>query len=166
VIAAAVDELPEAVADGVSGYCVAPTLPLAEYAALGGAYGGFDYPTMNRVFRMLMDGAELVAMHRNLYWLTSEGWQLDGGAYVAGLEESGGRRCVRQAVRLLPASKGARLPTRDDGGDDIRTTQRAIRRLTGVLVRTGKFRRRPDRGRRPDEVSGFGADLSTLPPPS
>jgi glycosyltransferase involved in cell wall biosynthesis len=40
VIAAAVDGLPEAVADGVSGYCVAPTLPLAEYFTLGGGAEG------------------------------------------------------------------------------------------------------------------------------
>jgi glycosyltransferase involved in cell wall biosynthesis len=40
VIASAVDGLPEAVADGISGYCVPPSLPLAEYGALGGAPGG------------------------------------------------------------------------------------------------------------------------------
>jgi glycosyltransferase involved in cell wall biosynthesis len=40
VIAAAVDGLPEVVADGVSGYCVAPTLPLASYLPLGGASAG------------------------------------------------------------------------------------------------------------------------------
>jgi glycosyltransferase involved in cell wall biosynthesis len=40
VIAAAVDGLPEAVADGVTGYTVAPTLPLAEYEGLGGARYG------------------------------------------------------------------------------------------------------------------------------
>jgi hypothetical protein len=32
--------LPEAVADGVSGYTVAPTLPLEEYEGLGGARYG------------------------------------------------------------------------------------------------------------------------------
>lgn len=36
VVAAAVDGLPEVVDDGVNGYCVIPTLPLADYAALGG----------------------------------------------------------------------------------------------------------------------------------
>ena len=35
VIAAAIDGLPEAVADGVSGYTVAPTLPLEDYEGLG-----------------------------------------------------------------------------------------------------------------------------------
>jgi glycosyltransferase involved in cell wall biosynthesis len=37
VIAAAVDGLPEAVLHGVSGYCIPPRLPVAEYPALGGS---------------------------------------------------------------------------------------------------------------------------------
>ena len=40
VIAAAIDGLPEAVADGVSGRCVPPTLPLSEYEGLGGSLAG------------------------------------------------------------------------------------------------------------------------------
>jgi glycosyltransferase involved in cell wall biosynthesis len=40
VIAAAVDGLPESVAEGITGYTVAPTLPLAEYVELGGALYG------------------------------------------------------------------------------------------------------------------------------
>jgi glycosyltransferase involved in cell wall biosynthesis len=36
VIATAVDGLPEAVMQGVSGYCIAPVLPLTEYFRLGG----------------------------------------------------------------------------------------------------------------------------------
>ncbi|HET8698703.1 MAG TPA: glycosyltransferase [Gammaproteobacteria bacterium] len=40
VIAAAIDGLPEAVADGVTGRCIAPTLPLADYEALGGSLAG------------------------------------------------------------------------------------------------------------------------------
>jgi len=40
VVAAAVDGLPEAVADGVTGFCVEPTLPLAAYVELGGSLEG------------------------------------------------------------------------------------------------------------------------------
>jgi glycosyltransferase involved in cell wall biosynthesis len=40
VIATAVDGLPEAVADGVSGYTLAPTLPLEAYVELGGSRSG------------------------------------------------------------------------------------------------------------------------------
>lgn len=39
-IVAAVDGLPEAVRDGVSGYCITPTLTLDQYAELGGAADG------------------------------------------------------------------------------------------------------------------------------
>lgn len=120
----------------------------ADVVVLGGAYDGFDYPTMNRVFRMLMGGAELVAMHRNLYWLTSDGWQLDGGAYVAGLEEATGRRaivCGKPAEAYfaaalaqigVPAERAAMVG--DDVESDVLGGQAAG--MTGVLVRTGKFR--------------------------
>jgi HAD superfamily hydrolase (TIGR01458 family) len=120
----------------------------AGVVVLGGAYEGFDYPTMNRVFRMLMDGAELVAMHRNLYWRTRDGWQLDGGAYVAGLEEATGRRaavCGKPSEAYfaaalsqlgVPAARAAMVG--DDVVNDVLGAQAAG--LSGVLVRTGKFR--------------------------
>lgn len=120
----------------------------ADVVVLGGAYEGFDYPTMNRVFRMLMDGAELVAMHRNLYWRGADGWQLDGGVYVAGLEEATGRRAAicgkpaadyfASALRQIdvPADRAAMVG--DDVENDVLGAQAAG--LTGVLVRTGKFR--------------------------
>jgi len=44
VLAAAVDGLPEAVKNGTSGYCITPTLTLAEYSELAGAVDGIpDY---------------------------------------------------------------------------------------------------------------------------
>ena len=66
----------------------------AEVIVLGGASEDFTYPTMNRIFGRLMDGASLVGMHRNLYWRTSDGLELDAGAYIAGLEEATGREAV------------------------------------------------------------------------
>lgn len=120
----------------------------ADVVVLGGAYEGFDYPTLNHVFRMLMDGADLVAMHRNLYWRTDEGWRLDGGAYVAGLEEAVGRRaevCGKPSPTYfssalqqigVPAARAAMVG--DDVASDVLGAQAAG--LTGVLVRTGKFR--------------------------
>jgi HAD superfamily hydrolase (TIGR01458 family) len=148
----------------------------ADVVVLGGAYDGFDYPTMNRVFRMLMDGAELVAMHRNLYWRTDEGWQLDGGAYVAGLEEATGRRavvCGKPAEAYfasalaqigVPAERAAMVG--DDVVNDVLGAQAAG--LTGVLVRTGKFREEDVErsGGDPDVVLDSIADLPGLLGPS
>jgi HAD superfamily hydrolase (TIGR01458 family) len=120
----------------------------ADVVVLGGAYDGFDYPTMNRVFRMLMSGATLVAMHRNLYWLTNEGWRLDGGAFVAALEEATGRRAVvcgkpaaayfASALEQIGAPAERVAMVGDDVVNDVQGAQAAG--LTGVLVRTGKFR--------------------------
>ena len=51
----------------------------ADVVVLGGASEDFSYRTMNDVFRRLMDGVPLIAMHRNLYWKTAGGWELDAG---------------------------------------------------------------------------------------
>ena len=120
----------------------------ADVVVLGGAYEGFDYPTLNRVFRMLMDGASLVAMHRNLYWWTDEGWRLDAGAYVAGLEEAVGRKAVvcgkpseayfTSALAQIGVSPDRAAMVGDDVESDVLGAQAVG--LTGVLVRTGKFR--------------------------
>ena len=48
----------------------------------------FSYQALNQAFGHLQRGARLVAMHRGLYWHTSEGPQLDAGAFVPGLEQA------------------------------------------------------------------------------
>ncbi len=120
----------------------------ADVVVIGGAYDGFDYRTLNEIFRTLMDGASLVGMHRNLYWRTSEGWQLDGGAFIAGLEEATGRRAVicgkpaaayfYSAIEMLGAEPGRTLMVGDDVENDVLGAQAAG--LAGALVHTGKFR--------------------------
>jgi glycosyltransferase involved in cell wall biosynthesis len=66
VIAAAIDGLPEAVADGVTGYTIVPTLPLADYAGLGGASYGlpalvYDPARDSLVATPLVDPSALAA---------------------------------------------------------------------------------------------------------
>ena len=144
----------------------------ADVVVLGGAYEGFTYEAVNRVFRMLMDGAALVGMHRNLYWRTAEGWQLDAGAYIAGLEEASGRRATicgkpaaayfRAALETIgvPAERAAMVG--DDVANDVLGAQAVG--LTGVLVRTGKFRPEDlDRAEgAPDHVIDTIGDLPEL----
>ena len=47
---------------------------------------------LDRAFRCLMAGAELLGMHRNPWWLTKAGPTLDAGAFLVGLEWAAGRR--------------------------------------------------------------------------
>ncbi|HEY6654511.1 MAG TPA: hypothetical protein VI028_10325, partial [Solirubrobacterales bacterium] len=52
---------------------------------------GWDYGVLNRAFRQLMDGAELIALQKNRYWETAEGLSLDAGPFVSALEYATGR---------------------------------------------------------------------------
>ena len=62
----------------------------ADVVVIGGACDDFSYAALNRVFQPCVDGAALVGMHRNLYWRTAGGWQLDSGAFLAGIEQAAG----------------------------------------------------------------------------
>jgi HAD superfamily hydrolase (TIGR01458 family) len=141
----------------------------ADVIVIGGACEEFTYETMNRIFRRLMDGASLIGMHRNLYWKTSEGWELDGGAYIAGLEEAASVKATicgkpekayfDSALAMLGVTADRAAMVGDDIVNDILGAQAAG--LTGILVRTGKYREGDEEGRegRPDHVLPSFADV-------
>jgi HAD superfamily hydrolase (TIGR01458 family) len=129
------------------GVGVVPLDDEPEVVVLGGACDAFSYSTVNRVFQRVMDGATLVGMHRNLYWRTSEGWQLDGGAYLTGLETAAGVSATicgkpapaffRAALEALDVGPDRALMVGDDVVNDIGGAQDAG--IRAALVRTGKF---------------------------
>ncbi|HEY4753651.1 MAG TPA: hypothetical protein VIH37_10210, partial [Candidatus Limnocylindrales bacterium] len=47
---------------------------------------------LNRAFRLVLGGADLIGMHRNPWWLTPEGPTLDAGTFLVGLEWATKRR--------------------------------------------------------------------------
>jgi HAD superfamily hydrolase (TIGR01458 family) len=139
---------------------------------LGGAGPEFGYEALNRAFGRLQRGARLVAMHRNLYWRTDEGLQLDAGAFLAGLEAAAGLEAEvtgKPSRAFFEAALG-RLGTGPEQalmiGDDVEYDVLAAQRLgiTGVLVRTGKFQPQTlERASgRPDHVLDSFADLPAL----
>jgi HAD superfamily hydrolase (TIGR01458 family) len=108
----------------------------------------FDYAVLNRAFRFILDGAELVALQRNRYWRRADGLSLDVGPFVAALEYAAGVDAVvvgkpAPAFFLLAlAQLGAEPEHAAMIGDDVESdVSGAVRAgLRGVLVRTGKFR--------------------------
>ncbi len=123
-------------------------LGAVDVVVIGGAGPEFSYEALNRALQAVVDGAALVAMHRNLTWRTDRGLQLDGGAYVAALEQASG---VEATVIGKPAPTMFRLGLDSIGiapedaamvGDDLANDVLAAQAVgvTGVLVRTGKFR--------------------------
>jgi HAD superfamily hydrolase (TIGR01458 family) len=141
-----------------------------EVVVVGGASDLFSYERVNGAFKLIMGGAPLVAMHRSLYWKTSEGFELDGGAYTRALEEAAGveaQVCGKPAKRFFTAAAEAvGLPLEslvmigDDVVGDVMAAQNAG--AAGVLVRTGKFTARDLQRGSPDHVIDSIGELRAL----
>ena len=118
-------------------------------AVLAGDLGeAWDYGVLNKAFRRLMDGAELVALQKNRYWETAEGLSLDAGPFVAALEYASGREAT---LIGKPSAAFFELALEDLGveaseaamvGDDVEADVGGAldAGLAGVLVRTGQYR--------------------------
>ena len=116
---------------------------------IGGASDDFSYATINEAFGYVREGAALVGMHRNLYWRTAQGFQLDGGAYLTGIEAAAGvtaeicgkpsRAFFDASLELLGVPAPRAVMVGDDMTNDVLGAQAAG--IRGILVRTGKFQR-------------------------
>ena len=115
---------------------------------LGGAGHEFTHLTLSRVFEWMAQGVPVVAMHRSTAWKAAEGLRIDTGMYLIGMEETSGRKAVAVG-KPAPAgflAAAARLGVDPDEmymvGDDLNNDVLAAQvvGMSGVLVRTGKFR--------------------------
>jgi HAD superfamily hydrolase (TIGR01458 family) len=112
---------------------------------LGEAFG---FPILNRAFRMVMDGAELIALQKNRFWLTGEGLSLDAGPFVAAIEYASGQDAYvvgKPAPAFFEGVLGSLGTEPQDTamvGDDVESDVAGAMNegLAGVLVRTGKYR--------------------------
>lgn len=114
-----------------------------------GDYGeGFDFHALNHAFRLLMNGAELIALQKNLYWFSAEGMFLDCGAFVTLLEAATGKTAkvmgkpsetfFNIALESLQCSPSEAIVVGDDITSDILGADRMAMR--SILVKTGKFK--------------------------
>jgi len=111
-------------------------------------------------------------MNRNLYWQTDEGLQLDTGAFLPGLEQAAGVSAevtgkpaaafFTTALEALGAVPSQAVMVGDDIDGDVLAAQRLG--ITGVLVRTGKYRSETHRAApvAPDHVIDSVASLPAL----
>ncbi|MCK0090255.1 HAD-IIA family hydrolase [Rhodococcus sp. HNM0563] len=143
-----------------------------EVVVLGGAGEMFTHRTLSRVAELMLDGVPVVAMHRAASWQGTDGLHLDTGAYLAGLEELAGQSVVAvgkpsmqgflAAADIMDVDPSRMVVVGDDLYGEVLPGQRLG--MTGVLVRTGKFRQSVlelavDR---PDHVLDSVADLPEL----
>lgn len=157
----------QAILPEFAGFAVDETKP--DLVIVGDIGDGWTWPLINRVFLALQHGAQLVALHRNKFWQTPDGLHVDIGFLVAGFEAVTGQvaqvmgkpasACFAQILAHAGVDAAQALMVGDDLDSDVLGAQACG--LTGVLVKTGKFREEQLVGRavQPDVILASVADL-------
>jgi HAD superfamily hydrolase (TIGR01458 family) len=119
-----------------------------EVIVIGDIGNAWSYDLMNDLFHQVMDGAEIVALHRGRYWQVADGLKLDIGAFVAGLEFATGATATvigkpspqmyHAAIHDMNLEPDDVVMIGDDVHHDVGGAQAAG--IRGVLVKTGKYR--------------------------
>lgn len=139
--------LPEATHEDFAPFELVSAGERAEAVVVGDLGPGFTFRRLNAAFRALRDGARLVAVHKNRFWLPEEGPTLDAGPFVVGLEYAAGVEAVlvgkpaptffELAGRILDRPVDRLAVVGDDPESDVRGARSAG--LTAIQVETGKF---------------------------
>ena len=119
----------------------------ADWVVVGDCREGFTYERLNTAFRVLRDGAELLALQKGRWFVSPDGPALDTGSFVAALEWGANRTAhvvgkpstelLRMALDDVGADPYSAVMVGDDICSDVPGAHAAGTR--SVLVRTGKF---------------------------
>jgi len=119
-----------------------------EYVVIGDLASDYTYDRLNKAFRLILNGAKMLAMQKNRFWKTESGFTLDVGAFVALLEYG-----ANQKAKLIgkPAKEFYKLALNDMGlqagnvamiGDDVEVDIEGAQKAgcQAIQVKTGKYR--------------------------
>lgn len=143
-----------------------------DVVVIGDIGSAWDYDLLSELFGYLIEGAELVALHKGRYYEGPDGLVLDIGGFVSALEYAAGLEAVvigkpserffQLAVSDMDLDPDHVVMVGDDVESDIGGAQKAG--LRGILVKTGKYREHlvEKSAVEPDAVIGSIADLPGL----
>ena len=132
----------------------------------------FTFELLNCLFLNIINGAELIAMHKNRYWNSADGLTLDLGAFISALEYASGKSAIvvgkpnpnlfKLAVHNWGLSEKSIYVVGDDLDADIMGAHNAG--MKSVLVKTGKFREENLKRSeiKPDHIINSVADLPNI----
>ncbi|MGB3633196.1 MAG: TIGR01458 family HAD-type hydrolase [Rubrobacteraceae bacterium] len=119
-----------------------------DFVLVGDLGEDFTYGRLNEAFRLLMQGAQLLALQKNRYWSTGGEPTLDAGPFVAALEYASKKGATvvgkpeesffRIALEEMELEAAEVAMVGDDPESDVAGAQAAG--LYGVQVKTGKYR--------------------------
>jgi HAD superfamily hydrolase (TIGR01458 family) len=121
----------------------------SEAVIIGDLGEAFSYDVLNRAFREVMNGAELIALQKNRYWLRTDGLSLDVGPFVAAIEFATGRdayvvgKPARGFFEQVLGDLGVDAQETAMVGDDIKSDiGRALRAGLGAILGSAAEQRR------------------------
>ncbi|KAL6256042.1 hypothetical protein P5V15_013278 [Pogonomyrmex californicus] len=113
---------------------------------IGLAPSKFNYDELNKAFRLLLNGASLIAIHEGRYYKQPDGLSLGPGAFIKGLEYSSNVKAevigkptagfFKAALEEIDPAQAIMIG--DDVRDDVAGAQAVG--IKGILVQTGKYR--------------------------
>lgn len=119
-----------------------------DFVVVGDLSDDFTLEKINKAFNCLMNGAQLIALQKNRFWLSDQGYKVDAGAFVALLEYAANvkakligkpsRAFFKLALDFLQIAPDEGLMIGDDVESDIAGAAQVG--LHTCLVQTGKFR--------------------------
>lgn len=132
-----------------------------EAVVIGDIAERWNYNTMNEIFSYVMDGAELIAMHKNKFWQPEGEIILDAGAYISAIEYASGKKSIVIGKPSEHYFKTAleKLGLRKDSnfymiGDDLENDVIAAQKIggKGILILTGKTRLQDVKAEKPEFI--------------
>jgi HAD superfamily hydrolase (TIGR01458 family) len=119
-----------------------------DFVVVGDAGKDFTFERLNEALRLILDGAKILALEMDRYWMESDGLVLSTGPFVAALEYATGKKAElmgkpsRQFFELALKDLGKRPEEAAMIGDDILTDVHGAQEMgmKGILVKTGKYR--------------------------
>ncbi|MES2580397.1 MAG: TIGR01458 family HAD-type hydrolase [Pseudomonadota bacterium] len=121
---------------------------LVNYIVIGDIGDKWSYALLNQVFNDLMQGAKLIAIHKNRFWQTEHGLQMDIGGFIDALEYASGIKAMiigkpspdffQIALDDMALKPSEVIIIGDDIDADVGGGQQVG--LKGILVKTGKYR--------------------------
>lgn len=118
-----------------------------DYVIIGDFADKVSFDEINKVFRMIKNGSEIVALSKTLWYIDVDGCTINTGAFVSMFETA----CAKEAVLMGKPSvgyfnmglkrTGSRPETSLIVGDDVTTDILGAKRVNAaaVLVRTGIY---------------------------
>ena len=118
-----------------------------DWVVVGDCREGFTYERLNAAFRLVKNGAEILALQKGRWFVSASGPSLDTGAFVSALEYGANRQAhvvgkpstelIRMALADVGGDPYSAVMVGDDVCSDVPGAHAAGTR--SVLVRTGKF---------------------------